>query len=183
MPQLSRWKESVCEPPIFLAPYSWPSSDFCMMCWSEDHRPCCGHPNHNSVSDEISCTLQCHYSRIISVAFPLYTPGSKEDSSQWGLLTITAWWVPWWPSLLRTWHCHQPWLGSLLWCEFNPWPRNCCMPWAQPKTLPNKTQLLDEKNQSHDVISLFNKYSSNAYLVPGPAPVKVRTLFHLHCLI
>ena len=25
-------------------------------------------------------------------------------------------------------------LGSLLWCQFNPWPRNFCMLWARPKT-------------------------------------------------
>ena len=24
-------------------------------------------------------------------------------------------------------------LGSLLWCRFNAWPRNFCMPWLWPK--------------------------------------------------
>ena len=24
------------------------------------------------------------------------------------------------------------WPGSLLWCGFDPWPRNFCMPWAWP---------------------------------------------------
>ena len=32
-----------------------------------------------------------------------------------------------------------PWLGSLLWHGFEPWPRNFCMPWARPKQkTPNK---------------------------------------------
>ena len=25
------------------------------------------------------------------------------------------------------------WLGSLLWRGLNPWPRNFCMPWEEPK--------------------------------------------------
>ena len=25
------------------------------------------------------------------------------------------------------------WLGSLLWCQFKPWPRNFHMPQVQPK--------------------------------------------------
>ena len=25
------------------------------------------------------------------------------------------------------------WLRSLLWCEFDPWPRNFSMLWAQPE--------------------------------------------------
>ena len=29
------------------------------------------------------------------------------------------------------------WLGSLLWCRFNPWPGNFHMPWAQPKKKKN----------------------------------------------
>ena len=33
------------------------------------------------------------------------------------------------------------WLGSLLWCRFDPWPRNFCMPRACP--LPTK------KNHTH----------------------------------
>ena len=28
-------------------------------------------------------------------------------------------------------------LGSLLWCGFDPWPRNFCMPWLQPKNKIN----------------------------------------------
>ena len=30
------------------------------------------------------------------------------------------------------------WLGSLLWHEFDPWPRNFCMQWAQPGQIINK---------------------------------------------
>lgn len=30
------------------------------------------------------------------------------------------------------------WLGSLLWREFDPWPGNFSMPWAQSKKKENK---------------------------------------------
>ena len=30
------------------------------------------------------------------------------------------------------------WPGSLLWCWFDPWPRNFCMPQAQPKQTNKK---------------------------------------------
>ena len=27
------------------------------------------------------------------------------------------------------------WLGSLLWLEFDPWPRNFCMLWVPPRKI------------------------------------------------
>ena len=44
------------------------------------------------------------------------------------------------------------WLGSLLWHEFDPWPRNFCMPQVQPKKkrkkLPGRIEIgLNTKNQ------------------------------------
>ena len=30
------------------------------------------------------------------------------------------------------------WFVSLLWCEFDPWPRNFHMPWGQPKRKKNE---------------------------------------------
>ena len=30
------------------------------------------------------------------------------------------------------------WLGLILWCRFNAWPRNFHMPWVQPKKLKKK---------------------------------------------
>ena len=47
--------------------------------------------------------------------------------------------VPLWCSGLRIEHWSLWWLGLMLWCGFNLWPRNFHMPWAWPnKTKQNK---------------------------------------------
>ena len=51
------------------------------------------------------------------------------------------------------------WLGPLLWCGFNPWPRNFHMPWAWPKKKKKKfeqTQWL--RIMSPDQLQLLGSY-------------------------
>ena len=40
------------------------------------------------------------------------------------------------------------WLGSLLWCRFDPWPRDFHMPWTWPKQNKRKKKPLKTPSTS-----------------------------------